>query len=99
LTDGGSKPAVPSPTAVAAALTRLTDQSAPHRPDHRRVVEDAERAVRTLGDAATFLDRSGEERLGAAVAAARRWGDDDVADRGQTVLDSLTRYRNAAASA
>ena len=92
-------PASPSSAAVAAALTRLADQSAPHRPDHRRIVEDAERACRDLGDAADFLEHDGDARLRAAVAAARRWEDDDVADRGETLLDSLARYRDAAASA
>lgn len=85
------------PSAIAAALTRLADQSAPHRPDHRRVVDDAERAFRSVGDAAVFLgDEAGEERLEAAVEAARRWGDDQVAVRGEALLDSLATVRTAA---
>lgn len=92
----GAPSRVRDATAVAAALARLADQSAPHRPDHRRVVVDAEAAFRDVEDAATFLDRDGEERLRACVDAARRWGDDDVAARGEAVLERLRRFRAAA---
>lgn len=84
------------PAVVALALSRLADQSAPHRPDHRVVVADAEAAFRDVEDAADFLECDGETRLREAVAAAERWGDDAVAARGEALLATLKRYRTAA---
>lgn len=84
------------PAVVALALSRLADQSAPHRPDHHTVVADAEAAFRDVEDAADFLERDGETHLREAVAAAERWGDDAVAARGEALLATLERYRTAA---
>lgn len=90
---------MPDAADVASALARLADQAAPCRPDHRAVVADAETAFRDVETAATFLDRGGERRLRAAVARATHRGDDAVAVRGESLLDSLERYRVAARDA
>lgn len=90
---------MPDPADVASVLARLADQAAPYSPDHRGVVADAETAFRDVETAATFLDRGGERRLKTAVALATRRGDDAVAARGASLLDSLERYRSAAQGA
>jgi hypothetical protein len=93
----------PSVEAVSAALASLADGTAPRSVDadsidHRRVVRAANRATRRVQTAATFVSDGGLARLRDAVRAARRRGDRDVARRGQAVLDSMARYRRAAAT-
>lgn len=81
---------------LAKALTRLALQSPPHRPDHRRVVADAEEAMQQVEAAATFLDDGGEADLRRAITMATRWGAEGVAERGSDVLATVARYRTAA---
>jgi hypothetical protein len=93
----------PSVEAVSAALSSLADGTAPRSVDtgsidHRRVVRAANRATRRVHTAATFVSNGGLARLRDAVRAARRRGDEDVARRGQAVLDLMARYRRAAAT-
>lgn len=85
------------PATVAAALARLAARSSPSRQNYRTVVADAETAFRDVEAAAEFVDAGGESRLRDAVDAARRRGDDDLADRGETLLETLAGYREAAA--
>ena len=86
---------VTDPAEVAAALARLVDD-APDSARARRVVDEAETAFSDVETAARFVDDGGEPRLRAAVELAHGRGDDDVADRGRTLLKSLARYRAAA---
>jgi hypothetical protein len=87
---------------VRAALASLADGTAPRTVDtdpvdHRRVVRVANRSMRRVETAAAFVSDGGLTRLSDAVRGARRRGDEDVARRGQAVLESMAEYRCAAA--
>ncbi len=86
------------PTAdVERALASLADGSAPASPAHRRPIENACVAVADVESAAAFVSGGGLADLRRAVADARRRGDDAARRLGRTVLETLARFRAAAA--
>ncbi|MFD1525393.1 hypothetical protein [Halolamina salina] len=88
---------MPDPDAVARALARLADGShRQHGDDPERTVGEAEVAIGDVDSAAAFVDNDGEAALRRAVDAAEKAGEDGVAARGRTVLETLDAFRDAA---
>jgi hypothetical protein len=79
---------------VRAALRSLVDGTVP---DHAAVVDDATAALTDVEAAAAFVEGGGMARLDAAVRAADRAGDPEIARRGRRALAALRRCRRAAA--
>jgi len=99
---------VSDPESVKRALARLaarptgtvtrpaTRLSTDRPPDYRRIVDRASAAVQDLSTAADFAESVGTERLERAIEAAEAAGDHAAARRGQRVLSTFQRVREAA---
>ncbi|MES3161343.1 MAG: hypothetical protein PPP55_07200 [Halorubrum sp.] len=78
---------------VKRALSTLATRTDTARRPYAAVIDEAAAARDDLSRAAGFVEAVGLDRLVEAIEDARRDGHDELAERGETALDSYRRFR------